>query len=75
MKFVMVQFADATDISSLVVDSTVQVGTVPGGTVIMAGTMQNPPAPVDISKLSTNKHAHSLDAPGANTGPAIEPAP
>ena len=65
MKFVMVQFPDATDISTLTVDSTVQVGTVAGGTVIMAGSMQNPPDAVLI------QHVHSLDAPVTNTGPAI----
>ncbi len=67
-KFVMVQFPDATDISTLTVDSTVTVTkTVPvtGGTVIMAGSMQNPPAQMLIP------HTHAFDAPPAVSGPAI----
>lgn len=64
-KFVLVQFPDATDISSLTVDKTVQVGTVTGGTVIVVGNMQNPPEAVLLP------HTHSFDAPPGTTGPAV----
>ena len=71
-KFVMVQFPDATDTSTLVVDAVVTVGAVAGGTVIMAGSIQNPPVQTLIS------HTHivpagsgSLVMPPAATGPPI----
>jgi hypothetical protein len=66
MKFVMVQFEDSVDISTLTVNSVVQVGTILDGTVAMNGTMTNPATSTLIA------HTHSLDAPGANTGPAIQ---
>jgi len=65
MKIVIVQFADATDISTLAVDAAVTVGAVAGGTVIMAGSMQSPPA------QTLMPHTHTFDAPAAVSGPAV----
>jgi hypothetical protein len=66
MKFVMVQFEDSIDISTLTVNSVVQVGTVTNGTIAMNGNMSNPAASTLIP------HTHTFDAPSAITGPAVQ---
>jgi len=84
MKFVMVQFPDTVDIATLTVDSAVTVTkTVPvaGGTVVMAGTMQNPPAstllphthnvPAASGSVAVPASSGSVTVPAAVTGPVI----
>lgn len=72
MKYAMVKFPDATDISSLVINAVVAVGTVAGGIVEFTGIMQNPPESTLIA------HTHSIPSEGAVvsipatvTGPAV----
>lgn len=65
MKFVIVVFPDNTDISSLPIDSAVTIGAATEGTVVMAGSMSNPPAPTLIP------HTHSIPVSEATTGPAV----
>ena len=72
MKFVMVQWLDATDISALAVNGTVTVGAVPGGTIVAAGSTQNPPPQV----LLPHTHvvpaiAGSLNLPEEQSGPPV----
>ena len=72
MKIVVVEFADTVDISALAVNSTVAVGTVAGGTVILSGSAQNPTA------AALMPHTHPVPAangtvtvPATTSGPAV----
>jgi len=66
VKTVTIQYSD-TDISSLTLGDTVKVGAVDGGTIVMIADIIEPDATAPILV----PHTHSLDAAGANTGPAI----
>lgn len=62
MKFVMVKFPDTVDTSTLKVDASVTVGAVLGGTVVMAGVLQ------DGTSAPPILHIHPIGS--TTTGPA-----
>jgi len=66
-KYITIVWPKDTNLDSLSEGSIVTVGDVPNGRVISGGFMEDSP------KASSDKHIHDLDAPGANTGPPIEP--
>ncbi len=61
MKFIIVTFADKTDLSSLPIDSKVTVGSVPNGTIMVIGDTAN-------AEAELASHHHEL---GGVTGPPI----
>jgi len=66
MKQVTVQYPDIVDISTIVKGADATVNFVVGGIVFAITDM------IDEVSIPID-HYHSLDAPGANTGPAIIP--
>ena len=71
MKFVVVLFPDPTDTSALPPGAVVAVGSVPGGTIAVVGTMQNPGETV----LTPHDHPTAetkglVTIPAGTTGPA-----
>lgn len=69
MKIVSVTFPDTVDISSLSLNSTVQVGTVTGGTVAMVGQFPDPPAGASPT------HTHNINAPVAGLATGVSGPP
>ena len=77
MKFVMVQYPDTTVLTSLVINLVTDVGGIAGGTVVMNGSMQNPP---DLTSFASATHVHAIPAESgtvavpASTGAVTIPA-
>jgi hypothetical protein len=72
VKFVMVQFPDTVDTSSLIIDAPVTVGIVAGGIIIINGNMQNPSAEVLIPHVhDVPSGMSSVSIPTSRTGPPM----